>query len=50
MQAQYEVNGRTWQVEDSFFDGCIDLESGEDVVTVLETATDQEVFEALREV
>jgi len=47
MGHQYTVKGRTWVVEPSFFAGCIDLISGEEVITVAETADAGDILELL---
>ena len=47
MKKQYTVNGQTWHVVPSAFDGCVDLMAGDEVITILDTATDKEIIELL---
>ena len=41
------VNEKTWEVQDSFFDDCIDLVCGEETITVSASATKQEIIDLL---
>lgn len=44
---QYEINGQIWTVEPSFFDDCIDLIHGHEVITVKASASHEDITRAI---
>ena len=44
------VDGRVWEIQPSFFDGCFDLVYEDETISFLESATLLEIIEFLREV
>ena len=47
MKKKYKINGQTWYVEASSFEGCVDLMCGTEIITILDSATDKEIIDLL---
>lgn len=49
LKRAYMKNGKVWEVQPSFFLGCIDLVSDNETIAIAYTASDKEIFQVLEE-